>query len=95
MDAMCKAGVLRKRILTAVDHALHFGLRLSTAFLEPFVQTVGNAGPNSSLFTAVAPFPFLGTQFSKTGMTTIPAPRLVTGLLSTFPARTVTTTNKE
>src|SRR5580658_8760536 len=71
------------------------GLRLSTAFLDPIVQTVGKAGPNSVQFTGLPPFPFLGTQFSKTGTSAIPARCLVPDLLSTFPARTVTTTKKE
>jgi hypothetical protein len=44
---------------------------------------------------ALPPFPFLGTWFSKTGAAAITAARLVTALLSTFPAQSVTATNKE
>jgi hypothetical protein len=95
MNTMCKARVPRERIIPAVNRALHSEPRLSTASADPAVQTVGNLVPNSAQITGLPTFPFLGTLFSKTGMTTIPARRLVSTPLSTFPVPTVTTTKKE
>jgi len=94
-DALCKARVLRSRIMAAYNRALHSGLLLSTASPRLAVQTVGNAGPNRHQKAALPPFPFLGTWFSKTGPAVITATRLVTTVLSTFPAQSVTATNKE
>ena len=94
-DALCKARVLRSRIIAAYNRALHAGLLLSTASARPAVQTVGKAGPNRETMAALPPFPFLGTGFSKTGTAAITAPCLVTTILSTFPAQSVTATNKE
>jgi hypothetical protein len=94
-DALCKARVLRRRIIAAYNRALHSGLLLSTASVRPAVQTVGNTGRNIDQITALPPFPFLGTWFSKTGGAAITATRLVTTILSTFPARSATATNKE
>jgi hypothetical protein len=93
-DALCKARDLRSRIIAAYYRALHSGLLLSTASAKPAVQTVGNAGPNKDQRAALPPFPFLGTGFSKTGTAAITATRLVTTVLSTFPAQSVTATNK-
>ena len=94
-DALCKARVSRRRIIAAYNRALHAGLLLSTASAKQAVQTVGNAGPNSDQMAALPPFPFSGTWFSKTGTDVITATRLVTTILSTFPAQSVTATNKE
>jgi hypothetical protein len=81
--------------VAAYNRALHSGLLLSTAPAEPDVQTVGNTGRNIDQIAALPPFPFLGTWFSKTGRAAITATRLVTTILSTFPAQSVTATNKE
>jgi hypothetical protein len=59
------------------------------------VETVGKAGPNSNIFSSLPAFHFARARFSKTWMGFIQASRLVSSLLSTFPASTVTTTNKE
>jgi hypothetical protein len=59
------------------------------------VQTVGNTGHNIDQIADLPLFPFLGTWFSKTGTTAITAIRLVATILSTFPAQSVTATNKE
>jgi hypothetical protein len=71
------------------------GRLLSTASTRPRVQTVGNTGRNNDQITALPPYPFLGAWFSKTGGAAITATRLVTTILSTFPAQSVTATNKE
>jgi hypothetical protein len=81
--------------MAAYNRALHSGLLLSTASARLAVKTVGNAGPNRGQMAALPPFPFLGTWFSKTGLAVITATRLVTTVLSTFPAQSVTATNKE
>jgi hypothetical protein len=93
-DALCKARVFGNRMIVACDRALHSGLLLSTASARPSVQTVGKVGPNKDQMAPLPPFPFLGTWFSKTGTAAIPATRLVTTVLSTFPAQSVTATNK-
>jgi hypothetical protein len=95
MDAMCKAGFFATRIRPAFDRTLHSRQPLSTASHGLAVHTVGKAGPNSKIFAGLPAFHFASARFSKTGMGAIPAIRLVSGLLSTFPAPTVTTTNKE
>ena len=95
MDAMCKPGFFATRIGPALDRALHSRQPLSTASSAHAVHTVGKAGRNSNVFTGLPAFHFTSVQFSKTGRAAIPAIRLVSGLLSTFPAPTVTTTNKE
>jgi hypothetical protein len=71
------------------------GLPLSTASLRLAVQMVGKMGPNLALFTALPSFHFSSVLFSKTWTASIPALRLVSTLLSTFPAQTVTTTKDE
>ena len=95
MDAMCKAGFFATRIRPAFDRTLHSRQPLSTASHGLAVQTVGKAGPNSKIFAGLPAFHFASVQFSKTGTCCIHASRLVFGFLSTFPVRTVTTTNKE
>jgi hypothetical protein len=89
---MCKAGLPRTRFNPAQDRALHSPRLLSTAFLRPAVQTVGNRVPNSVVFTALPAFHFLRDQFSKTWIGVIHAPRVVSVPLSTFPVGTVTAT---
>jgi hypothetical protein len=95
MDAMCKPGLFATRIRPAFGCALHSRQPLSTASNSSPVQTVGNAGPNSGLFTGLPAFHFGSVQFSKTGRAAIHAARLVFSLLSTFPVPTVTTTKRE
>jgi hypothetical protein len=95
MDAMCKPGLVTTRIRPACGRALHSRHPLSTASSAPPVQIVGNAGPNSGLFTGLPAFHFGSVQFSKTGRVAIHAARLVFSLLSTFPVSTVTTTKRE
>ena len=92
---MCKAGFFATRIRPVFDRTLHSRQPLSTASHGLAVQTVGKSGPNSKIFGSLPAFHFAGVQFSKTGMGAIYAFRLVSGFLSTFPASTVTTTNKE
>jgi hypothetical protein len=95
MDAMCKAGFFRTRIRPAFDRTLHSRQPLSTASSRLAVDTVGKAGPNSNIFAGLPAFHFAIVQFSKTGRAANQASRMVSSLLSTFPAATVTTTNKE
>jgi hypothetical protein len=95
MDALCKPRFFATRIGAAFDRALHSRQPLSTASSAHAVHTVGKAGRNSNIFTGLPAFHFASVQFSKTGRVFIHAIRLVSGLLSTFPASTVTTTNKE
>jgi hypothetical protein len=95
MDAMCKAGFFAKRIRPAFDRTLHSPQPLSTASRSLAVDAVGKSEPNSKIFADLPAFHFASVQFSKTGMGFIHASRLVFGFLSTFPVRTVTTTNKE
>jgi hypothetical protein len=92
---MCKAGFFATRIRPVFDRNLHSQQPLSTASHGLAVQTVGKSGPNSKIFGGLPAFHFASVQFSKTGMGAVYAIRLVSGLLSTFPASTVTTTNKE
>jgi hypothetical protein len=95
MDTMCKAGFFATRIRPAFDRALHSRRPLSTASSRLAVDTVGKAGPYLNIFAGLPSFHFAIVQFSKTGRAANHASRLVSSLLSTFPARTVTTTNKE
>jgi hypothetical protein len=95
MDTMCKAGFFATRIRPAFDRALHSGRPLSTASSRLAVDTVGKAAPYSNIFAGLPSFHFAIVQFSKTGRAANHASRLVSSLLSTFPALTVTTTNKE
>jgi hypothetical protein len=95
MDAMCKAGFFAARIRPGFDRTLHSRQPLSTASGRLAVDTVGKTGPNSNKFASLPSFHFAIVQFSKTGMAANHASRLVSSLLSTFPASTVTTTNKE
>jgi hypothetical protein len=95
MDALCKPRFFATRIGAAFGRALHSRQPLSTASSAHAVHTVGKAGRNSNIFTGLPAFHFASVQFSKTGRVFIHAIRLVSGLLSTFPASTVTTTNKE
>jgi hypothetical protein len=67
---------------------------LSTGFLKPAVQTVGNLVPNSAVFPTLPAFHFRRDRFSKTWTGVIQASRLVSAMLSTFPVTTVTATNK-
>ncbi len=92
---MCKAGFFATRIRLEFDRTLHLEPPLSTAFVSLAVESVGKAEPNSTVFTSLPAFHFAGVQFSKTWKGAIHAIRLVSGVLSTFPAPTVTTTNKE
>ncbi len=92
---MWKARFLATRVRLALDRALHAASGLSTAFKSPIVETVGKAGPNLSIFTGLPAFHFARDRFSKTRTYAIPAIRLVSSLLSTFPVTTVTATNKE
>jgi hypothetical protein len=59
------------------------------------VQTVGKKVPNLGLFTGLSAFHFLCVPFSKTWTAFIRARHLVSGLLSTFPVQTVTTTKTD
>jgi hypothetical protein len=95
MDAMCKAGFFATRIWPAFDRSLHLPLLLSTPSQGTAVDTVGKSGLNLNIFSSLPAFHFASVQFSKTGMGSIHASRLVFDLLYTFPAPTVTTTNKE
>jgi hypothetical protein len=92
---MCKAGFFATRIRPAFDLALHSRQPLSTASSGLLVDTVGKAGPNSNIFAGLPAFHFSSVQFSKTGWAANHASCLVSNVLSTFPASTVTTTNKE
>jgi hypothetical protein len=95
MDALCKAGFFATRIRLAFDRTLHAPQPLSTASSGLAVDAVGKSEPNSKIFAGLPAFHFARVQFSKTGMGSIHASRLVFGFLSTFPMPTVTTTNKE
>jgi hypothetical protein len=55
---------------------------------------VGNSVLNSAVFTTLPAFHFRGDRFSKTCTGFIHAACWVSGLLSTFPVTTITTTNK-
>ena len=95
MDAMCKAGFFATCIRPAFDRTLHSPQPLSTAHNGTPVHTVGKSGLNLNIFASLPAFHFASVQFSKTGMASIHASRLVFGFVSTFPVPTVTTTNKE
>jgi hypothetical protein len=95
MDAMCKAGFLATCIRPACDRTLHSPQPLSTASSGLAVDAVGKSERNSRIFAGLPAFHFARVQFSKTGLGSIHASRLVFGFLSTFPVPTVTTTNKE
>lgn len=92
---MCKAGFCGRPVRLAFDRALHSRSPLSTAVSGWPVQMVGKVGSNSKIFAGLPAFHFASVRFSKTWMCLIDAISLVSGLVSTFPAATVTTTNKE
>jgi hypothetical protein len=92
---MCKAGFFGRPVRPAFDRALHSLPPLSTAASGWPVQMVGNVGSNAKIFAGLPAFHFASARFSKTWTGLIDATCLVSGLLSTFPAATVTTTNKE
>ena len=94
-DALCKAGFFVMRARLVFDCALHSPQPLSTGSLGLAVQIMGKVGPNSNIFASLPAFHFASDRFSKTGMGFIDASRLVSSRVSTFPALTVTTTNKE
>jgi hypothetical protein len=91
---MCKASLAQTGFSIAWERALHSPPMLSTGFLERSVQTVGNTVPNSAGFTTLPAFHFRRDGFSKTWTGVIHAGYWVSAPLSTFPATTVTTTNK-
>jgi hypothetical protein len=91
---MCKAGLAQTGFGIAWERALHAPPILSTAFLRPSVQTVGNAVLNSAGLTALPAFHFRRDGFSKTWTAIIHARYWVSVPLSTFPVTTITTTNK-
>jgi hypothetical protein len=95
MDAMCKAGFYATCVRPAFDRTFHSGHPVSTASGGLAVDAVGKSERNSNIFTGLPAFHFASVQFSKTWTCCIHAGRLVFGFLSTFPVRTVTTTNKE
>jgi hypothetical protein len=91
---MCKARVAQAGFNAAWERALHSPPMLSTGFLEPSVQTVGNSVLTLAVFPTLPAFPFCRDRFSKTGTSVIHASRLVSVPLSTFPVTTATATNK-
>lgn len=91
---MCKASLAQAGFSVGRKHALHSPPMLSTGFLKPAVQTVGNAVLNSAVFTTLPAFHFRRDRFSKTCTGVIDASWWVSVPLSTFPATTVTTTKK-
>jgi hypothetical protein len=91
---MCKAGFAQAGFSVGRERALHSPPMLSTGFLKPSVQTVGNAVLNSAVFTTLPDFHFRRDPFSKTCTGLIDAAWWVYVPLSTFPATTVTTTKR-
>jgi hypothetical protein len=91
---MCKACLAQTSFSIDLERALHSAPMLSTAFLKPSVQAVGNAVRNSAGFTTLPAFHFRRDRFSKTCTAFIDAAWWVSVPLSTFPATTVTTTKR-
>jgi hypothetical protein len=91
---MCKARLAQTGFSIAWKRALHAPPMLSTGFLNPSVQTVGNTVLNSAVFTTLPAFHFRRDRFSKTCTGVIHAAYWVSVPLSTFPVTTVTATKK-